>query len=203
MGIQSTENLDLRNYLLTCAWIVHSIVLIKILCAGSSAESIERNPGVFLGGKEVKDNLYEKAKSEVLLAAYFAKELIEELGRDKALEIIGRAYQKYSNDTFSEPYLNVPLEERFQRFKTALKAEAEQGRHFTVVGESDTHIQVRFHRCPYYEVYSDYGIPEVCQKYCDGDYEAFRIVHPRLRVMREHEIAYGDGFCDHCWTLEE
>lgn len=151
----------------------------------------------------MKDPLYERAKSETLLAIYFAKEMIEELGRDKALELIGRAYQKYSNDVFSEPYFDIPLEKRFHKFKADLRSEAERGGHFAVVEESNTHIKVRFDRCPYHEVYTDYGIPDVCRKYCDGDFEAFRIVHPKLRVTREHEIAYGDGFCDHCWTLEE
>lgn len=151
----------------------------------------------------MKDPLYERAKSKIQLAVYFAKEMIEELGRDKALEIIGKAYQKYSNDTFSEPYLDIPLEKRFQIFKEDLKAKAESDKHFTIEEDSDTLIKVRFNRCPYHEVYSDYGIPEVCQKYCDSDYEAFRKVHPKLRVTREHEIAYGDDYCDHCWSLEE
>jgi hypothetical protein len=75
--------------------------------------------------------------------------------------------------------------------------------HPVVVEESDRHIKVRFSRCPTYEVYKDYGIPEVCQKYCDGDFEAFSQIDPKIRVTREHEIAYGDSYCDHCWTLEE
>ena len=149
----------------------------------------------------MKDPLYKGAKDKVQLAAYFAKEMIEELGRDKALEIIGKAYQKYSNDVFPEPYLDIPMEQRFEKFKEDLKAKAEQEKHFIIVEDSDTHIKVRFNRCPTYEVYSDYGIPEVCQKYCDGDFEAFRRVHPKLQVTREHEIAYGDAYCDHCWTI--
>lgn len=151
----------------------------------------------------MKDQHYERAKSKIQLAVYFAKEMIEELGREKALDIIGKAYQKYSNDTFPEPYLDIPLEKRFQKFKDDLKADAESETYLAIVEDTDTHIKVRFNRCPYYEVYADYGIPEVCQKYCDGDFEAFRKVHPKLRVTREHEIAYGDDYCDHCWTLEE
>jgi len=68
----------------------------------------------------MKDSLYERAKSETRLAIYYAKEMIEELGRDKALELIGRAYQKYSNDVFSEPYLDIPLEKRFYKFNICL-----------------------------------------------------------------------------------
>ncbi len=151
----------------------------------------------------MKDPQYEKAKSKIELAIYFAKEMIKELGKEKALEIIGKAYQNYSNTTFVEPYLHIPMEKRFHAFKENLKAEAQDGNSFTVVEESDKHIKVKFHRCPTYEVYKDFGIPEVCQKYCDGDFEAFRKVHPKLRVTREHEIAYGDAYCDHCWTLEE
>ena len=134
---------------------------------------------------------------------YFAKEMIAELGDDKALDIIGKAYQKYSNDHFSEPYLKIPMEGRFPKFKESLKADSESSKIFDVVEESDTHIKVKFNRCPTYEVYKDYGIPDVCRKYCDTDFEAFRKVHPKLKVVREHEIAYGDKFCDHCWVLEE
>jgi predicted ArsR family transcriptional regulator len=149
------------------------------------------------------DQLYERAKGKIQLAVYFAKEMIEELGKERALEIIGKAYQKFSNDTFPEPYLDIPMEKRFQKFREDLKAKAEQEAHLTIVEDSDRHIKVRFDRCPTYEVYADYGIPEVCQKYCDGDFEAFRHVHPNIKVTREHEIAYGDTYCDHCWTLEE
>jgi predicted ArsR family transcriptional regulator len=149
------------------------------------------------------DQLYERAKGKIQLAVYFAKEMIEELGKERALEIIGKAYQKFSNDTFPEPYLDIPMEKRFQKFREDLKAKAEQEAHLTIVEDSDRHIKVRFDRCPTYEVYADYGIPEVCQKYCDGDFEAFRHVHPNIKVTREHEIAYGDAYCDHCWTLEK
>lgn len=151
----------------------------------------------------MKDPLYERVRNELKLAIYFAKEMIGELGKDQALKIIGKAYQKYSNDHFSEPYLDILLEERFSKFKENLKAELKRDRSFTITEESNKHIKVRFHRCPYYEVYRDYGIAEVCQKFCDGDFEAFLKIHPKLRVSREHEIAYGDAFCDHCWTLEE
>jgi len=151
----------------------------------------------------MKDHLYERAKGKIQLAAYFAKEMIEELGKEKALEIIGKAYQKYSNDHLLEPYLDIPIDKRFQKFREDLKAEAGRDKLFTIVEDSNTHIKVKFNRCPYYEVYKDYGIPEVCQKYCDSDFEAFRKIHPKLRVTREHEIAYGDTYCDHCWTLEE
>jgi predicted ArsR family transcriptional regulator len=149
------------------------------------------------------DQLYEKAKGKIQLAVYFAREMIEKLGKERALEIIGKAYQKFSNDTFPEPYLDIPMEKRFQKFKEDLKAKARQEAHLTIVDDSDRHIKVRFDRCPTYEVYADYGIPEVCQKYCDGDFEAFRHVHPNIKVTREHEIAYGDAYCDQCWTLEE
>ncbi len=149
------------------------------------------------------DQIYERAKGKIQLAVYFAKEMIEELGRERALEIIGKAYQKFSNDTFPEPYLDIPMEKRFQKFREDLKAKAEQEAHLSIVEDSDRHIKVRFDRCPTYEVYADYGIPEVCQKYCDSDFEAFRHVHPKIKVTRKHEIAYGDAYCDHCWTLEE
>ncbi|ODS34565.1 MAG: hypothetical protein SCARUB_00300 [Candidatus Scalindua rubra] len=151
----------------------------------------------------MKDALYERVRSELKLAVYFAKEMIGDLGKEQALKIIEKAYQKYSNDIFSEPYIDVPMEERFIKLKENLKAESERDKSFTIVEESDKHIKVRFHRCPYFEVYQDYGIPEVCQKFCSGDFEAFRKIHPKLKVTRNHEIAHGDALCDHCWILED
>jgi hypothetical protein len=153
------------------------------------------------GDFAVKDHMYERAKNKVLLAIYFAREMIDELGRDKALEIIGRAYQNYSNDVFPEPYLDLPREERFGKFREDMRVESEKDGHFEILEESATRLAVRFNRCPYYEVYADYGIPEVCQKYCDADFEAFPRLHPKLRVTRKHEIAYGNDYCDHVWTL--
>jgi predicted ArsR family transcriptional regulator len=151
----------------------------------------------------MKDALYRESENKVKLAAYFAVEMIDEISKDRALEIIGKAYQKYSNDHFAEPYLDTPLDQRFKAFKDDLKKEAEKKDYLTITEESDRHIKVRFDRCPVFEVFRDYGIPEVCQKYCDGDFEAFRHVHPKLKVTREHEIAYGDSFCDHRWSLDE
>jgi predicted ArsR family transcriptional regulator len=151
----------------------------------------------------MKDTAYENAKNKIVLAVYFAREMIADLGEERALDIIGRAYQNYSNDTFSEPYLDVPMEDRFPKFKETLKADSKDGGIFDIVEESDRHIKVKFNRCPYYEVYKDYGIPEVAKKYCDADFEAFKKVHPKLKVVRDHEIAYGDDYCDHCWILEE
>jgi predicted ArsR family transcriptional regulator len=155
------------------------------------------------GDRDMKDPLYERVRNELKLAVYFAREMMKELGKEKALEIIGKAYQNYSNDHMSEPYLDIPIEKRFPKFKENLKAEAARDKSFVIKEESARHIKVKFHRCPYYEVYRDFGIPEVCQKFCDGDFEAFRKLHPKLKVTREHEIAYGDTFCDHCWTLED
>lgn len=151
----------------------------------------------------MKDALYREAENRIKLAAYFAKEMIETLGKEQAMEIIGRAYQKYSNAHFSEPYLDLPPEERWQVFKKDLVERARENNHPIIVEESDKHVKVRFERCPAYEVYGDFGIPEVCQKYCDGDFEAFPQIHPKIKVTREHELAYGDSFCDHCWTFEE
>lgn len=151
----------------------------------------------------MKDALYGRVRNEIKLAVYFAKEMYKVLGRDKALSIIGQAYQRYSNDHMSEPYLDMPLENRFSKFKKNLKAEANRDKSFIITEESDTHIKVKFHRCPYYEVYKDFGIPEVCRKFCDADFKAFRKVHPRLHLTHEHEISRGDDYCDHFWTLEE
>jgi predicted ArsR family transcriptional regulator len=151
----------------------------------------------------MKDKFYEKAKEHVELAAYFARQMFEELGKDKAMEIIGRAYENYSGDTFSEPYRDVPLDQRFEKFKQSMRDKAAAEDYLKIVSESDKHIEVRFERCPYYEVYKDLGVPDVCQKYCDGDFTAFRRVHPKLKVERNHEIAYGDSFCDHRWVMED
>ena len=151
----------------------------------------------------MKDTLYERVRNEIKLAVYFAKEMYETLGEKKALEIIGRAYQNYSNDHMTEPYRNMPPEKRFAEFKKNLKAEAERDRSFLITEESDTHIKVKFHRCPYHEVYSDYGIPEVCRKFCDADFGAFSTLHPKMKLTRSHEISRGDEYCDHCWSMEE
>ncbi|KKK58238.1 hypothetical protein LCGC14_3046440, partial [marine sediment metagenome] len=81
----------------------------------------------------MKDPVYEKAKNEIKLAVYFAKEMIAVLGEEKALDIIGKAYQNYSNDHFSEPYLEIPMEERFPKFKESLKSDSENNKIFNIV----------------------------------------------------------------------
>ena len=41
----------------------------------------------------MKDPFYEKAENEIKIAVYFAKERIAQLGEEKALDMIGKAYQ--------------------------------------------------------------------------------------------------------------
>jgi hypothetical protein len=46
------------------------------------------------------------------------------------------------------------------------------------------------------------GIPELCQKYCDSDYGAATLINPKIKLVRDKELAYGADLCNHCWIME-
>jgi hypothetical protein len=75
---------------------------------------------------QAQDPVYQRANERAELPAYFAKEMVEELGKHRALAIIEKAYHKYSTNRFAGLYQSLPLDERFATFKKNLKAEQQR-----------------------------------------------------------------------------
>jgi predicted ArsR family transcriptional regulator len=151
----------------------------------------------------MSESRFPEAESRLKLAAHFAKAMIAELGHERAMEIIARGYQEYSNAEMAAMVEGVPESERFAKLIEWQRDLASQRPDMKIVEASPTRVAVEFHSCPTYEVFKSYGIAEVCQKYCDSDYESAKVVSPKVKLTRTMEIAYGAPYCNHCWTLED
>ncbi|MBI4297233.1 MAG: L-2-amino-thiazoline-4-carboxylic acid hydrolase [Chloroflexi bacterium] len=155
--------------------------------------------------KFVEDETFKKAEGEVRLAAYFARAFIKEVGKKKAMKVIGQAYEEYMVDEQGRRYKDVPSnpEARMEALANRFRQAAKDNPALTLKELSPKRVAIEIHRCPVHEVYTKYGIGDVCQKYCDSDYPAARAIHPKIALIRDKEIAYGAEYCNHSWVLEE
>ena len=147
---------------------------------------------------------FPEVESRLRLAAFFARAMIAELGKERAMEIIARAYQEYANHDMAALVEGVAgEEERFAKLIEWQRDLASKRPEIKIIEASPRRLAVEIHTCRNYEVYKQYGVAEVCQKYCDADFAAAKVVSPRVTLTRTMEIAYGAPYCNHCWTLED
>jgi len=152
-------------------------------------------------------NYEERLKQEeakLKLAIYFAKEFIAELGKEKALKIIEKAWAKYGNDMWNSRLEGVPQEGRFKALgEWFIKAQGENRPELKVIEVTPERVCIELSWCPTWEVCRKLGVPEICQMYCDSDYISAKTIHPKVKLVRDKELAYGADRCNHCWVLEE
>ena len=143
------------------------------------------------------------AKEQLRLAIYFAPEFMDVLGKEKALEIIERAWIKYGADNWKGRLAGVPPEDIIKTMGEWFKAQEKVRSELKVVEATPERLSIEFTRCPQYDVCKEMGVPEICQKYCDSDYGAATLINPKLKMIRDKELAYGADLCNHSWIMEE
>ena len=144
----------------------------------------------------------DQKRKEAELAVYFARQFIEELGKEKALEILGHAFEKYLEDVLSKRVEGVPLEKRMEKWGEQARQNAEEMPWFEVVTCTDKEVAVKMTRCTSHQIFAENGLTEVCQRYCDADFAVANVIHPNMRLIRTKSLAFGDCCCNHRWVLE-
>ena len=142
-------------------------------------------------------------KEQLRLAIYFAREFMDELGKEKALEIIERAWIKYGADNWKGRLAGIPPEDIIKTMGEWFKAQSEIRSELRVVEATPERLSIEFSQCPQYDVCQDMGVPEICQRYCDSDYGAAAPMHPKLKLVRDKELAHGATICNHSWIMEK
>jgi hypothetical protein len=148
----------------------------------------------------------KQREKELEVALCFAQAAIEDLGRQKALEIIKKGWIKVGTNNQKSRFAGVPQdppEGRLEALGEFFKKAAADRSEVKVVEASPNRVAIEISRCPTYDACNAKGLPEVCQMYCDSDYVVAREIHPRLKMVRDKVIAYGDTLCNHTWVLEE
>ena len=151
---------------------------------------------------EYKERVKQR-EAELELAIYFAKEFIEALGKERALEIIEKAWAEYGTESMNRRLQGVPSEERLKALGEWFKEQGATRPDLKVVEATPKRVCIEISQCPTYEVCKNQGVPEVCQRYCDSDYVSAKAIHPKVKLVRDKEIAYGADYCNHCWVMED
>ncbi len=143
---------------------------------------------------------FDELVSQYRWAVAITKEMIEEVGKERALAVASRAIvhsqKEYARD-LADKYGAT-----FDGFRTWLREEARGVGSMEILKEGENFVATRFARCPAFEALKLLGLPELCDVYCDSDYAFAKAFSPHLRLERTKTIAGGDDCCDHAWHWE-
>ncbi|MFC1914258.1 L-2-amino-thiazoline-4-carboxylic acid hydrolase [Chloroflexota bacterium] len=151
---------------------------------------------------EYEERLKQREK-ELELAIYFAKELINELGKRRALEIIEKAWTKYGINNMKQRLKGAASEDRLKKLGEWFKEQATNRQELKVIEATPQRVRIEISQCPTYDVCKNHRVPEICQKYCDSDYAVAQTIHTKVKLVRDKEIAYSADYCNHCWVMDD
>ena len=152
---------------------------------------------------DVHEERLKQSEAELKLAIYFAKEFMKELGKEKALEIMEKAWANYQIDNWNKRLEGVPPEQRFKALGEWFKQQAANRPELKVIEAIPKRVCIEISRCLTYDVCKKLGVPEICQKYCDSDYIVAPTIQPKVRLVRDKALAYGADYCNHCFIMED
>lgn len=136
------------------------------------------------------------------LAVAFAREFMAELGDERALDIISRAFEKVQVKTAKELAEQLgrntvdALAEHFRKF-------ASERDHLEVLEATDRHVALRISRCRAWEAFNHLGAPELCRLYCESDHAYIEAFNPDMQLIRTKTISGGDAYCDHIFAMKD
>ena len=131
----------------------------------------------------------------------FAKEFMAELGKERALAIISRAFEKLQLEAaheLAEQLGSNTLEALADHYR---KMAAERDT-LELLEVTDRRIALKISRCTSWEAFQALGAPELCRLYCDSDYAYIKAFNPKMKMVRTQTLAGGDDCCDHVWVIE-
>jgi hypothetical protein len=153
----------------------------------------------------MEDELFKKMERDLALPIALAKEMIASLGKEKAREIILRAYIAYQSERLISGMEHLPPEKRDLRVygkKVREITDSYQG-NIELVEASDKVIRLKVKRCIPWEIFKKHGVPEMGLLFCECDFEATKAINPRMKLIRTKTISAGHDECNHMWVMEE
>ena len=147
----------------------------------------------------------EKAKErirEYKLAAEIYTEMSDELGKENALKIVRRVLDKRQIKAADE--LKETLGgNSFELLAEYYHRKASDNKNLKILEITDKQIACKITRCESAEAFKALGCPEICQEYCDTDFDYIKAFNPKMKLIRTKTIAGGDDYCDHIWVFED
>lgn len=147
---------------------------------------------------DVHKELVEKYR----LVTHVYRALVDEMGREKALDVMGKAWISYGNENMTrraEELGDNSLRALGGMFQDTSGGEVDM----SVVEVSDDKVEIRITRCGHYDAFKELGATEVCVKYCESDYEACKAFNPSIKMVRDKVLAEGDDHCNHSWVPDK
>lgn len=140
---------------------------------------------------------------ELDLVIYFAKALMEEVGKARGLEILKKGWSESWLNGLNKALGGVAPDQRFAAFGKWMMDRSKSNPWMDVLEAGPRRVAIKITRCATYDACKNRGVPEICQAYCDSDYLSAPGIHPKARLIRDKEIANGADYCNHVWILEE
>jgi predicted ArsR family transcriptional regulator len=150
-----------------------------------------------------EDARVRQRQTEIELAVYFYKEFVKEVGKERALDVIERAWVAYGSDSMRKRLEGVPEERRLEALGEGYRAQLASRPELKLIEAGPKRVAIEIHSCPTWDACVNLGVPEMCQRYCDSDYPAAQVISPKVKLVRDKEIANGATYCNHTWILEE
>ncbi len=147
-----------------------------------------------------EDENYPERLAELRPLCRFIQTAVEQLGREKAKELAAIALEKYACDRFVAPYIDTPMEERWEIFREAI-IDGAGGDVYTLERFEDFMVKIRYLNCTFLNIFREFGLEEFVPLYCQTDYVTCRRIHPDIAMTRTQTLAEGAAYCDHCWTF--
>ncbi|MBW1673788.1 MAG: L-2-amino-thiazoline-4-carboxylic acid hydrolase [Deltaproteobacteria bacterium] len=145
----------------------------------------------------------KQREGELDLAVYFAKALIGEVGKERALEILKKGWSESWLSGLNKAIGEVPTAERFTAFRKWMMDRSASNQWLEVLEASPKRVAIKITKCTTYDACKNKGALEVCQAYCESDYLSAPMIHPHVKLIRDKELANGADYCNHVWVLEE
>ena len=136
------------------------------------------------------------------------KELEKTMGKEKALEIIGKVADRLARKMIKETLEVMPVNS-FEDFMKWFQGASDEGMWDKV--NVDEYIRVgdnvresKTVQCLYADVWRKWGAPEVgYQWHCAIDFAMAEEIHPNYRLERTKTLMQGDDCCDFKMIWEE
>ena len=153
-----------------------------------------------MGGSGFDARLKQKLE-EYQWPVAIVREMIEELGEEKALELASRALTKLQQDHGRE--LAQKYGATFEGFVRFQRETAEQSETKSILEEGENFVRIRLSRCTAWEALSTLGLPQLCRVYCDTDPAFARAFSPKLKLKAVRRLSDGDDCCEYIWSWED
>ena len=159
--------------------------------------------------QEKMERTYEKYfRDHYAGIVHLARELEQVLGREKALEIIGKERERYAVELTMKQMTDRGPIKNFEDFKAFVKEEQSPfGSHvLTITFREETPKKIAFHvtECLWAKTLKEMNATDLGYiMFCHPDFATAQAYHPKIKLKRTKTLMQGDSYYDHTYYWEE